>query len=67
MKTQIQKYRVYPTNAVKKARDAIYNFADPINGTTVQQLLKGTSTVPTSVSHQSFHWDHLKCKIVVND
>ena len=67
MKTRIQKYHVYPTNAVKKARDTIYNFTDPVNGTIVQQLLKGTSTVPTSVSHQSFHQDHLKRKIVVND
>ena len=67
MKTRIQKYHVYPTDAVKKARDAIYNFVDPVNGTTVQRLLKGTSTVPTSISHQSFHWDHLEHKIVVND
>ena len=68
MKTWIQKYCVYPTDAVKKARDTIYNFVDPVNSTTVQQLLKGTSTVPTSVSHQSIHLDHLwvKCKIVVN-
>jgi len=67
MKTQIQKYCVYPTDAVKKAWDTIYNFADPVNSTTVQRLLKGTSTVPTSVSHQSFHWDHLERKIIVND
>jgi len=58
MKIRINKYRVYPTESVNKARNAIYNLGVPVNGTTVQQLLKSTSTVPTSVSPQSFHLTH---------
>jgi hypothetical protein len=50
MKTHIKKYRVYPADSVNKAQNAIYNFGDSVNGTTVQQLLKATSNVPTSVS-----------------
>ena len=64
MKTRIKKYHIYPTNSVKKAWNAIYNFGDSVNGTTVQRLLKATSNVPTSVSHRSFH---LKHKVVVKD
>jgi hypothetical protein len=55
MKTRINNYRVYPTESMNKARDAIYNFGDPVNGSTVQRLLKATSTVPTSVSPQTFY------------
>jgi len=55
MKTRINKYRIYPTDSVNKARNAIYNLGVPVNGTAVQRLLKATSTVPTSVSPQLFH------------
>ena len=64
MKTRIKQYRVYPTDSVNKARNAIYNFGDSVNSSTVQRLLKPTSTVPTSVSRRSFH---LKRKIGVKD
>jgi hypothetical protein len=64
MKTCIKQYRVYPTDSVNKARNAIYNFGDSVNSSTVQRLLKPTSTVPTSVSRRSFH---LKRKIGVKD
>jgi hypothetical protein len=50
MKDRIKKYRVYQADSVNKARHAIYNFGDPVNGSTVQRLLRATSTVPTSVS-----------------
>jgi hypothetical protein len=36
MKTRVNKYRVYPSDSVSKARNAIYNMGDPINGTTIQ-------------------------------
>jgi len=50
MKTRVNEYHVYPSDSVSKARNAIYNLGDPINGAMIQQLLKATSTVPTSVS-----------------
>jgi hypothetical protein len=50
MKNRIKKYYVYQANSVNKARDAIYNFRDPVNGSRVQRLLRATSAVPTSVS-----------------
>jgi len=36
MKNRIKKFRVYQADSVNKARDAIYNFGDPVNGSTVQ-------------------------------
>jgi hypothetical protein len=50
MKTHVNEYRVYLSDSVSKAQNAIYNLGDPINGATIQRLLKATSTVPTSVS-----------------
>ena len=55
MKNRVKKYREYQADSVNKARSAIYEFGDPINGRTVQRLLKDTSSVPTSVCHQFFH------------
>ena len=50
MNNCIKKYCVYQADSVNKAWSTIYTFGDPINGSTVQRLLKATSTVPTSVS-----------------
>lgn len=39
---------------MNKMQNAIYNRSVSVNGTTVQQLLKSTSMVPTHVSPQLF-------------
>jgi len=58
MKTHIKKDCIYPADSVNKAWNMIYNFGDSVNSTTVQQLLKAISNVPTSVSCWLFY---LKC------
>jgi len=49
-KNHIDKARKYDTDRVDKARNAIYLQGKPIGGIDVEQLLKASSAVPTSVS-----------------
>jgi len=47
---RITQLRTYLAGKVSSAHKAIYNFAKPINGAAVEDLLKAFSGVPTEVS-----------------
>ena len=49
-KNHIDKACKYDIDSVNKARKAIYELGKPIGGVYIQQLLKASSAVPTSVS-----------------
>lgn len=50
MKNRLTLVRQYLFRKVAAARRHIYNFARPIGGVNVEELLKPTSSIPTKVS-----------------